>query len=176
MLILIDENDVPTGEMAKMEAHEKGLLHRAFSVFIFNSQGMLLLQQRALGKYHTPGLWTNTCCSHPFPGEEVKAAAIRRLGEELGITADLTFLFKMTYKYAFDNGLTEHEVDNVFVGYTDSLPIINKDEVNDYKYIPMDELKIHMELHPDQYTPWFRIIMGEYYTNITEGAEKSMKP
>lgn len=174
MLILIDENDLPTGQMAKMEAHEKGLLHRAFSVFIFNSKGMLLLQQRALGKYHTPGLWTNTCCSHPFPGEEVKTAAIRRLGEELGITADLTFLFKMTYKYAFDNGLTEHEIDNVFVGYTDSLPIINKDEVNDYQYISLEELKINMELQPEKYTPWFRIIMSEYYTIINEYAKKSL--
>lgn len=175
MLILIDENDVPTGQMAKMEAHQKGLLHRAFSVFIFNSLGMLLLQQRALGKYHTPGLWTNTCCSHPFPGEEVKAAAIRRLSEEMGITANLTFLFKMTYKYVFDNGLTENEVDNVFVGYSDSLPIINKEEVNDYKYISMDELKLNMELYPEEYTPWFKILMSEYYTNINDCAKKSLK-
>lgn len=172
MLILIDENDVPTGHMAKMEAHEKGLLHRAFSVFIFNSQGQLLLQQRALGKYHTPGLWTNTCCSHPFPSEEIRAAAIRRLGEEMGIRTELTFLFKMTYKYAFDNGLTEHEVDSVFVGYTDSLPIINTDEVHDYKYLSLAELKMSMELDPDQYTPWFRIIMGDYYTNIEQYAQK----
>lgn len=173
MLILIDENDVPTGQMAKMEAHEKGLLHRAFSVFIFNSKGELLLQQRALDKYHTPGLWTNTCCSHPFPGEEVAAAAVRRLGEEMGITAELTFIFKMTYKYAFDNGLTEHEIDNVFVGYTDSLPVINTDEVNNYKYISLDELKASMELHPEHYTPWFRIIMADYYTNIERCAQKS---
>lgn len=173
MLVLINENDLPTGQMAKMEAHEKGLLHRAFSVFIFNSQGLLLLQQRALDKYHTPGLWTNTCCSHPFPGEEVKTAATRRLGEELGITADLTFLFKMTYKYVFDNGLTEHEVDSVFVGYTDALPNLNKEEVNDYKYISLEELKMNMELHPEQYTPWFRIIMGEYYTNIKGCVKKT---
>lgn len=173
MLILIDENDMPTGQMAKMEAHEKGLLHRAFSVFIFNSQGMLLLQQRALGKYHTPGMWTNTCCSHPFPGEEVKTAAIRRLDEEMGITTDLKFIFKMTYKHIFDNGLTEHEIDHVFVGYTDSVPVINQDEVNDYKYISLEELKIHIELYPEKYTPWFRIIMDEYYTNINEYAKKS---
>lgn len=174
MLILIDENDEPTGQMAKMEAHEKGLLHRAFSVFIFNSQGQLLLQQRALGKYHTPGLWTNTCCSHPVPGEEVKTAALRRLDEELGITAELTFLFKMTYKYAFDSGLTEHEVDHVFAGYTDSLPTINPDEVNAYKYISFDELKEDMELHGERYTPWFRIIMDEYYTNIKPCAKRSL--
>lgn len=174
MIILIDENDVPTGKMAKIEAHEKGLLHRAFSVFIFNSQGMLLLQQRALGKYHTPGLWTNTCCSHPFPGEDIKIAAARRLNEEMGITSDLTFVFKMIYKYAFDNGLTEHEVDHVFVGYTDSLPTINKDEVNGYKYISLEELKMNMELHPEQYTPWLRIIMGNYYTNIKECTKKSL--
>lgn len=173
MLILINENDVETGQMAKMEAHEKGLLHRAFSVFIFNSQGKLLLQQRALSKYHTPGLWTNTCCSHPFPGEEVKAAAVRRLCEELGITADLTFLFKMTYKYGFENGLTEHEIDSVFVGSTDSLPILNKDEVHDYKYVSLEEIKMNMELHPENYTPWFRIIMSEYFLTIKECAKKS---
>lgn len=175
MLILIDENDLPIGQMAKMEAHEKGLLHRAFSVFIFNTQGMLLMQQRALGKYHSPRLWTNTCCSHPFPGEDVKAAAIRRLNQEMGITTELTFLFKMTYKHEFDNGLTEHEVDNVFVGYTNSLPIINKDEVNDYKYISPDELKSDMELNPEQYTPWFRIIMDDYYIIINECAKKAIK-
>lgn len=174
MLILVDKNDVQTGQMAKIEAHRKGLLHRAFSVFIFNLQGMLLLQQRALCKYHTPGLWSNTCCSHPFPGEEVKTAAMRRVNEELGITTDLTFLFKMTYKYDFYNGLTEHEVDHVFVGYTDSLPIINKNEVNDYKYISLEELKINMELHPEKYTPWFRIIMDDYYSTIKKYTKKPL--
>lgn len=173
MLILIDKNDVPMGQMAKMEAHEQGLLHRAFSVFIFNSQGMLLLQQRALCKYHTPGLWTNTCCSHPFPGEEVKTAAVRRLDEELGITTDLTFLFKMTYKYVFDNGLTEHELDHIFVGYTDSLPVLNKEEVNDYKYISMEEIKLDIQSSPEKYTPWFKIIMSDHYSNIMEFTKKN---
>ncbi|MBN1820393.1 MAG: isopentenyl-diphosphate Delta-isomerase, partial [Prolixibacteraceae bacterium] len=113
-VICVDENDNPIGEMEKMEAHEKAVLHRAFSVFIFNSKKELLLQQRSAGKYHSALLWTNTCCSHPVPGELTENAAKRRLKEEMGMNAELKFLFKFQYKAPFDNGLTEHEIDHVF--------------------------------------------------------------
>src|SRR5258708_11693049 len=120
--------------MEKMEAHQKALLHRAFSVFIFNSKGEFLLQRRALTKYHSAGLWTNACCSHPRPGEETLQAAKRRLKEEIGIETDLTFKTKFTYKTEFDNGLTEHEVDHVFTGYYNEDPKLNHNEADDFKW------------------------------------------
>ncbi|GGH03926.1 MULTISPECIES: isopentenyl-diphosphate Delta-isomerase [Pedobacter] len=156
-VILVDEEDVPKGQMGKMEAHEKGVLHRAFSVFIFNSKCELLLQQRALGKYHSAGLWTNTCCSHPRIGESNIHAASRRLEEEMGMRCELNYLFKFTYKAVFEDGLTEHEVDHVFFGMSDELPVINHDEVETFKYMDLVALADDIAINPERYTPWLRI-------------------
>lgn len=166
MVILVDENDNPIGTMPKMEAHEKAMLHRAFSVFILNANDEVLLQQRANDKYHSAGLWTNTCCSHPHPGEDTLDAARRRLKEEMGMEADLQFVFKFMYKAPFDNLLTEHEIDHVFIGKTDQLPIINPEEVASYKYMKPEEIKLDMEQNPQSYTVWFRIIFNEFYKEI----------
>lgn len=166
MVILVDENDNPIGTMPKMEAHEKAMLHRAFSVFILNANDEVLLQQRANDKYHSAGLWTNTCCSHPHPGEDTLGAARRRLKEEMGMEADLQFVFKFMYKAPFDNLLTEHEIDHVFIGKTDQLPIINPEEVASYKYMKPEDIKLDMEQNPQSYTVWFRIIFNEFYKEI----------
>ena len=156
-IILVNEQDEQIGLMPKLEAHEKGLLHRAFSVFLFNTQGQLLLQQRAFGKYHSEGLWSNTCCSHPMPEEEIHSSAHRRLMEEMGLKTDLRFLYSFLYKAALDKGLTEHEIDHIFVGTTDELPDINTDEVSAWKYISIDELLTDIELQPELYTIWFKM-------------------
>ena len=166
MVILVDENDNPIGTMPKMEAHEKAMLHRAFSVFILNANDEVLLQQRANDKYHSAGLWTNTCCSHPCPGEDTLDAARRRLKEEMGMEADLQFVFKFMYKAPFDNLLTEHEIDHVFIGKTNQLPVINPEEVASYKYMKPEEIKLDMEQNPQSYTVWFRIIFNEFYKEI----------
>jgi isopentenyl-diphosphate delta-isomerase len=165
-VILVAENDEAIGEMEKMEAHKKGLLHRAFSVFIFNTKGELLLQQRALDKYHSGGLWTNTCCSHPRPGENTIDAAIRRLREEMGMETEIQPLFSFIYRAEFDNDLIEHEFDHVFSGVSDLLPIINKDEVASWKYISMEDLTADMETNPTNYTAWFKIIFSQYQKEI----------
>lgn len=157
LLILVDENDKEIGTLEKTPVHEQGLLHRAFSIFIFNAANELLLQQRADGKYHSPGLWTNTCCSHPRQGEEVEDAVHRRLKEEMGMECELTFHFSFIYKHEFANGLTEHELDHVFFGYSDEKPSPNPEEVQDWKYIGMDELKEELESHPERYSPWLKI-------------------
>lgn len=166
MVILVDENDNPVGTMPKMEAHEKAMLHRAFSVFILNANDEVLLQQRANDKYHSAGLWTNTCCSHPHPGEDTLGAARRRLKEEMGMEADLQFVFKFMYKAPFDNLLTEHEIDHVFIGKSDQLPVINPEEVASYKYMKPEDIKLDMEQNPQSYTVWFRIIFNEFYKEI----------
>ncbi len=162
-VILVNERDEPRGTMEKLEAHEKGELHRAFSVFIFNSKGELLLQQRALHKYHSGGLWTNTCCSHPRPGEETLAAAKRRLAEEMGLSATLEFKTAFVYKSEFENGLTEHEFDHVFTGSTDSSPIINPEEVAAYRWLSINEIKNQIAVNPGDYTTWFRITMRDLF-------------
>lgn len=156
-VILVNESDVAIGEMEKMKAHEDGLLHRAFSVFIFNTKGELLLQQRALTKYHSGGKWTNTCCSHPRPDETTSDAANRRLMEEMNLTCSLNYEFGFIYKAEFDNGLIEHEYDHVYFGTTDKQPLPNKDEVADWKYVKIDILEDDINLNPDSYTPWFKI-------------------
>lgn len=155
-VILVDGNDSQTGTMEKMEAHEKGLLHRAFSVFVFNSKGELLMQQRAKEKYHSGGLWTNTCCSHPRDGEDTADAASRRLKEEMGLECILKPAFSFIYKAEFDNGLTEHEFDYVFIGSSDDLPEINKSEVQDYKYISLSLLAEDINSNPENYTAWLK--------------------
>ena len=154
-VILVNEQDIQTGTMEKMEAHRKGVLHRAFSVFIFNSKGEMLLQQRALNKYHSGGLWTNACCSHPKPNEEVADAAARRLQEEMGFTVPLEKIFDFTYRAEFDNGLTEHEFDHVFAGEYDGLIELDKHEVMDYCYRSLDEVKKSLNEHPHKFTQWF---------------------
>ncbi|SHN27882.1 isopentenyl-diphosphate Delta-isomerase [Chitinophaga sp. CF418] len=156
-VILVNELDQETGLMEKMEAHEKGLLHRAFSVFILNDQGDMLLQQRALDKYHSGGLWTNACCSHPLPGETVEAAAHRRLSEEMGFDCPLRELFQFTYRTEFDNGLIEHEYDHVWAGTYNGA--INPDprEVHAYSYLPVNEIIRLMAEVPEQFTSWFRL-------------------
>lgn len=165
-VILVNEQDEPLGLMPKMEAHEKALLHRAFSVFVFNEQGELLLQQRAATKYHSPSLWTNTCCSHQRDGEVNIEAGKRRLEEEMGFICDLKEVFWFVYKAPFDNGLTEHELDHVMVGNYNSDPEINKDEVQSYNWMTLDDVKFDMENNPDKYTEWFKIIFKESYNKL----------
>jgi isopentenyl-diphosphate delta-isomerase len=157
-VILVNENDQEIGKMEKQEAHEKGLLHRAFSVFIFNDQKELLLQQRALTKYHSAGLWTNTCCSHPRVNETIVEAAHRRLQEEMGFDCFLDVKTSFIYKADFDNGLTEHEFDHVLVGNFNGEVIINSAEVASYKWVELDWLKQDMVKNPNTYTAWFKII------------------
>ena len=156
-VILVDEQDNVTGAMEKIAAHENALLHRAFSVFVFNHSGELLLQQRALGKYHSAGLWTNTCCSHPRPGEDTETAALRRLKEEMGFETPLEKVFDFTYRAAFDNGLTEHEFDHVFVGYYDGAVAPDTSEVADHAFVSMQNIAEAMLADPGQFTAWFHI-------------------
>ncbi|NER12292.1 isopentenyl-diphosphate Delta-isomerase [Leptobacterium flavescens] len=167
-VILVDENDKQIGLMPKMEAHEKGLLHRAFSVFILNDKNELMLQQRALHKYHSPGLWTNTCCSHQRDGESNLEAGKRRLFEEMGFTAPLKELVSFIYKAPFDNGLTEHEYDYVLMGRYDEDPVINPEEVASWKWMPLDEVKDDIEANPDLYTAWFKIIFSRFYKHLEQ--------
>ncbi|MEO7530544.1 MAG: isopentenyl-diphosphate Delta-isomerase [Sediminibacterium sp.] len=156
-LILVDENDVFSGTMEKMEVHEKAMLHRAFSVFIFNLKGEMLLQQRASDKYHSGGLWTNSCCSHPRPGEDTIAAASRRLKEEMGFTTPLKKVFDFVYKASFENGLTEHEFDHVYVGYYSDVIRPNQKEVKGYAYYTLEKIAHLLQTHPEMFTAWFHI-------------------
>lgn len=156
-VILVDEHDVQTGTMEKMEAHQKALLHRAFSIFIFNDKGEILLHKRADRKYHSGGLWTNACCSHPQPGQEILAAAAIRLQEEMGFSTELKKAFDFIYKAPFDNGLTEHEFDHVFVGTYDGEILPNAEEVSDYCFKSLEEIKESTLTHPQKYTEWFKI-------------------
>ena len=165
-VILVDENDQQIGLMEKIEAHEKALLHRAFSVFVLNSKNELMLQRRALHKYHSPGLWTNTCCSHQRDGETTMDAGLRRLQEEMGFVTPLQEKFSFIYKAEFDNGLTEHEYDHVLLGHFENEPIINPDEVAEWKWMPILEVQNDIENNPEDYTPWFRIIFEKFYENL----------
>ena len=165
-VILVDENDNQVGLMPKLEAHQKGLLHRAFSVFIFNSKYELLLQKRASSKYHSGGLWTNTCCSHPREGEEILDAANRRLIEEMGIETSLRKVHDFIYKAELDNDLTEHEFDHVLYGIYNEDPIINKDEADDFKWIDMDSLNEDIKTNGDNYTIWFKIAFEYFYNYL----------
>lgn len=158
-VILVDRLDNETGTMEKMQAHRTPQLHRAFSVFIFNSRGKMLLQRRALNKYHSAGLWTNTCCSHPYPGEKTEDAAIRRTLEEMGFTTPLSRAFDFIYQANFDNGLTEYEFDHVFIGEYDGDVCINTDEVESYCYKSFDEIKSDLHQTPWMYTEWFKIAL-----------------
>ena len=165
-VILVDENDNQVGLMPKLEAHEKGLLHRAFSIFIFNSRYELLLQKRASSKYHSGGLWTNTCCSHPREGEDTLDAANRRLDEEMGIKTSLRKVYDFIYKAELDNQLTEHEFDHVFYGVCDNDPILNKDEAEDFKWVDMETLNNDIIKNEDNYTVWFKIAFEYFYNYL----------
>ena len=161
-VILVDEHDRELGVMEKIEAHRKGALHRALSVLVFNTKGEILLQQRANSKYHSGGLWTNTCCSHPRPGELVSAAASRRLEEEMGIELQLKNVGSFIYRAELDKGLTEHELDHVFTAIFDGTPNTNTHEVSDWKYVSVDFLMKDITTNPTQYTEWFKIILNKW--------------
>lgn len=168
LVILVDKNDQKIGLMPKMEAHEKALLHRAFSVFVFNEKNELMLQQRAASKYHSPLLWTNTCCSHQRDGETNVKAGMRRLQEEMGFTTNLEDVFSFIYKAPFSNGLTEHEFDHVLIGNYNEKPNLNKEEVAAYKWMTLAAVKEDIKTNPDIYTAWFQIIFKESYQEITK--------
>jgi len=165
-VILVNENDEQIGLMPKLEAHQKAVLHRAFSVFILNKKGELMLQQRAAHKYHSPLLWTNTCCSHQRDAETSLDAGKRRLMEEMGFDCELKEIFSFIYKAPFDNGLTEHEFDHVMVGEYENDPVINKEEVNDFKWMTLEDVKRDIKLHPKIYTEWFKIIFEKFYNHL----------
>ena len=174
-VILVNENDEQIGLMPKMEAHKKALLHRAFSVFIFNTKNELMLQQRALSKYHSPGLWTNTCCSHQRDGETNIQAGKRRLQEEMGFVVDLKESISFIYKAPFDNGLTEHEYDHVMLGSYNEDPVINTDEVANWKWMLLEDVREDILLHPEVYTEWFKVIFDKFYEfiNLTSNDSNS---
>lgn len=167
-VILVDKNDNALGFMEKMEAHEKGILHRAFSVFILNDKSELLIQRRAKSKYHSAGLWTNSCCSHQRKDESSIQAGQRRLFEEMGIKASLKKLFSFIYKTSFDNGLIEHELDHVLIGFSNEKPKINNQEVDDYKWVSLELLNEDLALTPEKYTAWFLIIFDRFYKYVLD--------
>ncbi|HYC41303.1 MAG TPA: isopentenyl-diphosphate Delta-isomerase [Chitinophagaceae bacterium] len=162
-VILVDEEDRPVGVASKSEAHRDGLLHRAFSVFIFDREGKMLIHQRAADKYHSGGLWTNACCSHPRPGEETLDAARRRLVEELGISADLSFLFSFLYQSELGEGIWEHEFDHVFVGEYEGPLEVNAGEVSDHRYESMENVRQGIEETPEKYSTWFRLAFPKVF-------------
>lgn len=164
-VVLVDEDDQPVGTMDKLEAHRKGLLHRAFSVVIFNSSGEMLLQKRSQKKYHSAGLWTNACCSHPLPDEETIDAARRRLKEELGIELVPDYSHKFIYRASLDNNLIEYEYDHVFIGKFDGAIMVNNDEIEDWKFMSMAALREDLVQNPRRYTYWFKLIMKSLILN-----------
>lgn len=159
-VVLVDREDNALGTMEKMEAHRKGLLHRAFSILLFDQQGRILLQKRSQNKYHSSGLWTNTCCSHPLPGERLEEATRRRLREEMGIDLQPVFAYTFIYKAPLDHNLIEHELDHVFVGTFEGTPLVNKKEVEDWKYADLNWLREDILKNPDAYTVWFKLIVN----------------
>ncbi len=167
-VILVNEKDEQIGLMPKLEAHKKAVLHRAFSVFVLNLKGELMLQQRAAHKYHSSMLWTNTCCSHQRDGESNLEAGKRRLFEEMGFVCELKEVFSFIYKAPFDNGLTEHELDHVMVGEYEESPQINKEEVNAFKWMTLEAIKKDMERQPEIYTEWFKVIFEKFYNHLQE--------
>ncbi len=165
-VVLVDEQDKELGTKEKLQAHVDGDLHRAISVFIFNSKHELLLQQRSMEKYHSAGLWTNTCCSHPRPGENATDAAHRRLMEEMGMKAPLSEVFSFMYKASLEHGLTEHEFDHVFTGISDAIPSPDESEVGAWKYIELNALEAEIKNHPEEYTEWFKICLRDWKNEL----------
>lgn len=159
-VILVDDQDNAIGTMEKMEAHRKGILHRAFSILIFNSKGEVLLQKRSKNKYHSGGLWTNACCSHPMPGESILEATRKRLKHEMGIELQPQFTYKFVYHIQLDKELIEHEYDHVYIGIFDGTPVVNTEEVEDWKFISVQTLRHELKQHPESYTEWFKLIMN----------------
>ena len=167
-VILVDENDHQIGLMEKHAAHIGPHLHRAFSIFVFNSKGELLLQQRALSKYHSPGLWTNTCCSHPRDGETLEQATSRRLSEEMGMTCETEEAYTFIYQAPVGEGLTEYELDHVWIGVSDDVPFINKEEVESWKYMSLDDIAADIQTYPENYTEWFKITFDSLVNHISQ--------
>lgn len=165
-VILVDETDALVGRMEKFEAHKKAKLHRAFSIYTFNKKGEMLLQRRAIHKYHSGGLWTNTCCSHPRPGEKTIDAAHRRLKEEMGFDCDVSWIFKCKYKAGLDNDMTEHELLHVYVGRYDGVVEPDPEEVDAYEYKALDKIQQEIAEYPERYTEWFKIIIKEYGSQL----------
>lgn len=165
-VILVDAKDREVGLMGKMAAHREGKLHRAISVFIFNSEGRWLLQKRSQGKYHSAGLWTNACCSHPRAGEDTSTAAVRRLEEEMGLSCDLKFLFSFTYRAEVGDELIEHELDHVFVGTTDAVPNVNPHEASDWSFFTTEEVALHLKETPERFTKWFQMIFERVRSSV----------
>ncbi|MGO1242933.1 MAG: isopentenyl-diphosphate Delta-isomerase [Sphingobacterium sp.] len=170
-VVLVDNNDNPLGEMEKLLAHQQGQLHRAFSVFVFDNRGRLLLQQRADHKYHGAGLWTNTCCSHPQWGEDVALSALERLKYEMGMCCELKFSHSFIYQTPVENGLIENEYDYVYVGDANEDPVINPMEVQDFKWMPIDELLLDIRKKPDIYTYWFKVALPLVIADLKEGGD-----
>ena len=166
-VVLVDSEDNEIGRMEKLEAHEKGILHRAFSVLVFNNRNELLLQQRAFGKYHSEGLWTNTCCSHPLPGETNISAAKRRLQEEMGFVCDLEEIFNFLYRAELDNGLIENEIDYVIIVKSDKTPLLNLKETIAYKWMNLEDIQQDILVNPTYYTHWFKIIILNHFDKLT---------
>ena len=167
-VVLVNELDEEVGTMEKLEAHQKGMLHRAFSVFVFNDKNELLLQRRAFGKYHSEGLWTNTCCSHPAPGETLVEAGKRRMKEEMGMDIAPEPLFSFIYRAELDNYLIEHELDHVLVAFSDETPHLNPEEAISFKWMSLEEIKKDMAMHPHNYTEWFKIIIEQHFKELSE--------
>lgn len=165
-IALVDEQDQVIGYEEKLKVHEQGILHRAFSIFIFNDKHELLIHQRAHGKYHSPSLWTNTCCSHLLENMTMNECVHDRLQFEMGFDVRVNFKFKFTYRESFGNGLTEHETDHVYIGTWNSIPNPNTDEVAAYKWVSLPEIKSDMETHPEKYTYWFKHIMKNFYAQL----------
>lgn len=173
-VILVNEKDEQIGRCEKLEAHQKGLLHRAFSIFLFNSKNELLVQKRATTKYHSADLWSNTCCSHPTPEETIQEAATRRLHEEIYLTSKLFHLFHFNYLVTFDNGLIENEIDHVLIGKTDETPTINPEEASEYRWMNLEELQKEMNENPSQYTFWFQYIIRNFIENLQQGIHENL--
>jgi len=171
-VVLVNSKDEELGTMEKLAAHKSGHLHRAFSIFIFNDAGEMLIQKRASSKYHSANLWTNACCSHPAPNEKIEDAAKRRLKEELDLDTPVDWVFSFEYKTEFENGLIENELDYVLVGYSNEIGKINPEEVSDLKFIPIDELFIDINEHPENYSFWLKIIISKYWAKISTNLEK----
>ena len=165
-VILVDQQNNSVGAMEKLEAHQKGILHRAFSVFVFNEKNELLMQKRALGKYHSEGLWSNTCCSHPYPGETILEAAHRRLFEEMGFDCFLEEDFHFIYKEQLDNNLIEHELDAVIIGFYEKNPHLNTSEVSEFRWLKLEDIQTDMLVNPEKYTIWFKLILQDHLEKL----------
>jgi len=163
-VIQVDKNDQFEGIIEKIEAHKKGILHRAVSVLIFNSKGEMLLQKRSVNKYHSGGLWSNAACTHPSPDETTEQASLRRLQEEMGISTDLSHLYSFVYKVNLNNGMIEHEFDHVFIGVTDQKPTLNPEEASAFKYLSIQKIKDEMTDSPANFSAWFKLIFDELIT------------